>query len=124
HGRGTVRPLILGGKALPVRLSAITRIDEAEAWDQALTHRAFWNLIGRSPVGPIPHAGHREAVAIVAAAVPQDPIHLSIIVRPYPGAVVVLQVERTEQISATDAWRGGAEQPSPFVGARADVEDG
>ena len=120
---GPLESLILGGKALTVRLPAVARIDETEPGNQTFGDGTFRDLIGRIPVGPISHAGQREPVTIVAAAVPQHAIDLAIVVRSYPRSVVVVHLERAKQIPAAHARRGGTEEASPSVIAPAGAED-
>src|SRR4051794_35585429 len=106
--RVAARALPLGGSAVAIAVAAVGRIDGTESIDEAVVDRPLWNLIGGVPPSRIGHAGYREPVHGIALAVAQERIHLAIVVGADPRSVVVLEVERGEQMSAPDGWRCGS----------------
>ena len=66
---------------------------------------ALGDLVGRVPLATIGHAGQRNAVVTRAQAVARHAIHLAIVFRHFPRAIVVEQLQAVEQIAGTDLGR-------------------
>ncbi len=79
----------LAGQAVAARLSAIARIDGAEAVDQAALHGTLRDLVGRIPVGRVTHRRDVEAVAERTLRVAQHAVQLVKFLRVVPRAVGV-----------------------------------
>ena len=70
----------------------------------------------------VPHECDRQPVPGVALAVSEDAVVLVLAVRAHPRAVVLLVLERDQQVAGTDAGRGHAQEAAVVVGASAEAD--
>src|SRR5262249_54778533 len=123
--RGSVAggALPLERPAVAIAVAAISVVDAAEPPDEAAVEGAKRDLVGGVPLCPVAHSGYREAVDRVASAEPNDAVHFAIVVGALPGSVVVVHVERAEQMSVGDLGRRGDEHAREAFVAAADPHD-
>jgi hypothetical protein len=76
--------LPFAAEAIAIGVSAIGRVDGAEAIDQPAVDRALWRGFGRIPPAVVAHERERQPVHVVALAVTQHAVELSIGVRNAP----------------------------------------
>ena len=118
---GQARRSVLAGSlqvddaGLSVRGPAVGPIDVAETRQRARGDCPARDLIRGTPVGRVPQVGRGEAVPVIAAAVPQDPVDAPVVFRQQPRAIVPHELHRAQQIPATDLRRRSNQRASPPV---------
>ena len=94
---GAMLPLEDTGHAM--RVPSVGVVDSAEPVDLTRIDGALRRRLCGVPLAVVRHASEREAVDIVAAAVPYDPIELLVVVGIDPRPVVLRRLERHQQVT-------------------------
>ena len=122
------------GRSRPARLQPVERqavargpagvgvVDGAEARQTTRLDRAQRDLVGRVPVGVVPHAGDGEPVLQVALAVAHHGVHLAHIVGPLPRPVVRAQLQGHQHVAGAHPRRDRPEHAPPPLPAAADAQ--
>jgi hypothetical protein len=103
--------LEIGRERIAVRAPAVGRVDVAVAADDPGVDQAFGDLIGRVEVTAIALGGDAERRVRRRSAPAQQAVGLLVAVGTDERAVVVVELERVEQISRPDARRVREEYP-------------
>ena len=104
-------------------LAAIGGIDQIEAADAAVVHRAPGDLIGGIPVRAIGHAGQIEPAAGIAFAVAKQAVELAVLVGLIEGTVVVQTFDGVQQMAVAEGGRIGQQDAPIAVFTEADRRD-
>src|SRR5215467_8713956 len=67
--------------------------------------------------------GDRQAVHRIVLAISQHTVHLTVVVRMYPGAIIVLDFERSQNVTVAGLWRRGKQRARKPFSAASDSND-
>ena len=122
--RRAVRALELGGELWRLALPPSVGSSSPNRGDHAAVDRTLRHLVGRVPVRPeYPMPVSENPLRLSPRLYRTTPLSFLVVVRPHPRSVVVIHLERAEQVAAADARRRRAEHASPSVVAAAHAHD-